>query len=506
MRVKAYIENLNGPVGGGTATLTILKPDSTDVTHSTGAGASSNGYVTSFDWEVPYNEPDGMYHLQVLWKNGTEVGFLDKTVKIYSESLDGDESPQESEPAKDYLTVHADYEGLIERGHSLNIQLNVTRWGEVVEGLNITMNFLDDTHHIIVYDNNETEISGQPAIQTTEVRSFQDNSYFEVTEDNGMYTVQINTVDLSPGNYTFEVYASKEGYEDAGAIFEFTIERMSVSTFLVAYTPNFIAINPLPSLSAFILTIGLIWLINMLLFSPVDADKFIDLYVYTNTGLGIDHVSFGSFETDEALMTGALAGISSLIAEATQTKTPPRVIEKEEFTIMIEYGEYIATSLFARIKTKSFDYRKISRDLKKLVHDFEEENKTALERWTGDLSKIEPLSKYILSGFHLKSSLYIADLKYDYGYSNYRKYNLLSAFLLLSDAFKVYCKKKQIEKADQTFLLLQKILLKMGMDNYTPLKVIRPILSYLDSEVANKAIKFALIRLISKYLALFKYS
>lgn len=507
MRVIAYIENQEGSVGGGAATLTILKPESTNVAHTSGAGAGSSGYVTFIDWNVPYNEVDGKYHLQVLWKNGTEVGFLDKTVKIHSESLDGEESPQEGEPAKNYLTVHANYEGLIERGHSLNIQLNVTRWGEVVKGLNITMNFLDETYNILVYDNDETESSGQSAIQTAELRSSsQDNQYFDVTEDNGIYNVQIKTVDLSPGNYTFEVYASKEGYMDTGSIFEFTVERMSVSTFFVVYTPNSIAINPLPSLSGFIIVIGLIWFINILLFSPVDAEKFIDLYVYTNTGLGIDHVSFGSFETDEALMTGALAGISSLIAEATQTQTPPRFIEKEEFTIMIEYGEYVAASLFARIKAKSFAHRKISRDLKRLVQNFEMENKTALERWTGDLSKIEPLSKYMLSEFNVTSSLYIADLKYDYGYSNYKKDNLLNAFLLLSDAFKAYCKKKQIDKADQTFLILQKILLKMDMYNYAPLKVIRPLLSYLDSEVATKSIKFALIRLVNKYLSLFRYS
>jgi len=500
MRVNAYVENLSGPVGGGTATLTVLKPDSTDVAHTKTSGADSNGRITFSDWEVPYNEPTGNYRLQVLWNNGTEVGFLDTIVKINSESLDGDESSQESGEAKNYLTVNADFEGIIERGHSLDIQINVTRWGNVVEGLNITLEFLDETYTITVYDeveSNELQVKQMGAVST-----FQEGSYFDVTENEGIYDIQIETT----GSYTFEVYASKEGFEDTGSIFEFTVEKMSVSTFFVAYSPKVVAFNPLPSLSVAILSIGIIMVINSLLFSPVDADKFIDLYVYTNTGLGIDHVSFGSFETDEALMTGALAGISSLIAEATQTKTPPKVIEKEEFTIIIEYGEFIAASLFARIKAKSFDYRKSSRDLKRLVQDFETENKAALERWTGDLSKIEPISKYILSEFNLKSSLYIADLKYDYGYSKYRKDNLLDAFLLLSDAFKAYCKKKQIEKADKTFLILQKILLKMDMDNYAPLKVIRPILSYLDSEVATKSIKFALIRLVSKYLALFNYS
>ncbi len=504
MRVNAYVENLSGPVGGGTATLTVLKPDSTDVAHTKTSGADSNGRITFSDWEVPYNEPTGNYRLQVLWNNGTEVGFLDTIVKINSESLDGDESSQESGEAKNYLTVNADFEGIIERGHSLDIQINVTRWGNVVEGLNITLEFLDETYTITVYD--EVESNELQVKQMGAVRTFQEGSYFDVTENEGIYDIQIETTNLAPGSYTFEVYASKEGFEDTGSIFEFTVEKMSVSTFFVAYSPKVVAFNPLPSLSVAILSIGIIMVINSLLFSPVDADKFIDLYVYTNTGLGIDHVSFGSFETDEALMTGALAGISSLIAEATQTKTPPKVIEKEEFTIIIEYGEFIAASLFARIKAKSFDYRKSSRDLKRLVQDFETENKAALERWTGDLSKIEPISKYILSEFNLKSSLYIADLKYDYGYSKYRKDNLLDAFLLLSDAFKAYCKKKQIEKADKTFLILQKILLKMDMDNYAPLKVIRPILSYLDSEVATKSIKFALIRLVSKYLALFNYS
>ena len=280
---------------------------------------------------------------------------------------------------------------------------------------------------------------------------------------------------------------------------------MSVSTFFIAYTPKIVAINPLPSLSVFLLSIGLVWFLNMLLFSPVDPNKFSALYVYTNTGLSIDHISFGSIETDETLMTGALAGISSLIAEATQTShTPPKIIEKEEFTISIEYGEYIAASIFAQVKAKSISHRKISRDLKRLVNKFESENKVPLENWTGDLSKIKPLSKYILSEFHLKSSVYLADLKYDYGVLNYEKKNLLNAFLLITDAFKTYCDKKQIEKTNQAFLLLQEILRKMG--NYAPFRIIEPISSYVDSKVKNRSFKIVFIRLISKYLSLFKHS
>jgi hypothetical protein len=502
MRVKAYLENLTGPVGGGTATLTVVKPDRTGVAHTTSGGANSNGKITFSDWEVPYNQPTGNYHLQVLWNNGTEVGFLDTIVKINSESLDGDESSQESGEAKNYLTVNADYDGIIERGHSVDIQLNVTRWGNVVEGLDITLKFLDETYIITV--NDDVESSELHVMQMSTVSTNQEDSYFDITENDGIYDIQIETANLSAGSYTFEVYASKEGFEDAGSIFEFTIERMSVSTFFVVYSPKVVSFNPLPSLSLFILSIGIIWLINLLLYSPIDSDKFIDLYVYTNTGLGIDHVSFGSFETDEALMTGALAGISSLIAEATQTKTPPKVIEKEEFTIIIEYGEFIAASLFAKVKAKSFAHRKISQDLKRLVKDFEGENKAALEHWTGDLSKIEPLSKYIISEFRLKPSMYLADLKYEYGVLNYEKKNLFNAFLLLVDAFKTYLENKNIEKSSQAFFLLEEILRKLV--NYAPFRIVRPFVDFMVTRVTNRSLKFALMRLISKYIELFKHS
>ncbi|WP_287585244.1 hypothetical protein [Candidatus Borrarchaeum sp.] len=501
MRVNAYIENLSGSVGGGTATLTVLKPDSTDVAHTKTSGADSNGRITFSDWEVPYNEPTGNYRLQVLWNNGTEVGFLDTIVKINSESLDGGESSQESGEAKNYLTVNADYEGILERGHSLDIQINVTRWGNVVEGLNITLKFLDETYTITVYDeveSNELQVNQMGAVST-----FQEGSYFDVTETEGIYDIQIETANLTPGSYTFEIYASKEGFEDTGSVFDFTVERMSVSTFFVAYSPKVVTFNPLPSLSVAILSIAFIMVINSLLFSPVDAEKFIDLYVYTNTGLGIDHVSFGSFETDEALMTGALAGISSLIAEATQTKTPPKVIEKEEFTIIIEYGEFIAASLFAKVKARSFAHRKISHDLRMLVKDFESENKDALEHWTGDLSKIEPLSKYIISGFRLKPSMYLTDLKYEYGVLNYEKKNLFNAFLLLVDAFKSYLENKNIEKANQAFFLLEEILRKLV--NYAPFTIIRPFANFMDTQT-NRSLKFALMRLISKYIELFRHS
>jgi hypothetical protein len=361
---------------------------------------------------------------------------------------------------------------------------------------------LDETYIITV--NDDVESSGLHVKQMSTVSTNQEDSYFDITENDGIYDVQIETINLSPGSYTFEVYASKEGFEDAGSIFEFTVERMSVSTFFVAYSPKIVAINPLPSLSVFILSIGIIWLINLLLYSPIDAAKFIDLYVYTNTGLGIDHVSFGSFETDEALMTGALAGISSLIAEATQTKTPPKVIEKEEFTIIIEYGEFIAASLFAKVKARSFAHRKVSHDLRRLVKDFESENKAALEHWTGDLSKIEPLSKYIISEFRLKPSMYLTDLKYEYGVLNYEKKNLFKAFLLLVDAFKSYLENKKIEKANQAFFLLEEILRKLV--NYAPFRIVRPFANFMDTQVTNTSIKFALMRLISKYIGLFKHS
>jgi hypothetical protein len=360
---------------------------------------------------------------------------------------------------------------------------------------------LDETYIITV--NDDVESSELHVKQMSAISTNQEDSYFDITENDGVYDVKIETVNLSPGSYTFEVYASKEGFEDAGSIFEFTVERMSVSTFFVAYSPKVVSFNPLPSISIFILSIGIIWLINLLLYSPIDADKFIDLYVYTNTGLGIDHVSFGSFETDEALMTGALAGISSLIAEATQTKTPPKVIEKEEFTIIIEYGEFIAASLFAKVKARSFAHRKISQDLRRLVKDFESENKTSLEHWTGDLSKIEPLSKYIISEFRLKPSMYLADLKYEYGVLNYEKKNLFNAFLLLADAFKTYLENKNIEKANQAYFLLEEILRKLV--NYAPFRIIRPLANFIDTRVTS-SLKFALMRLVSKYVELFKHS
>jgi len=203
-------------------------------------------------------------------------------------------------------------------------------------------------------------------------------------------------------------------------------------------------------------------------------------------------------------MTGALAGISSLIAEATQTKTPPKVIEKEEFTIIIEYGEFIAASLFAKVKARSFAHRKISHDLRRLVKDFEDENKTSLEHWTGDLSKIEPLSKYIISEFRLKPSVYLADLKYEYGVLNYEKKNLFNAFLLLADAFKTYLDNKNLEKANQAFFLLEEILRKIV--NYAPFRILRPITNYMDTKVTTRSLKFALMRLVSKYFELFKHS
>jgi hypothetical protein len=502
MRVKAYLENLTGPVGGGTATLTIVKPDWTGIAHTQSSGANSNGQITFADWEVPFNQATGNYHLQVLWINGTEVGFLDRTVKINSESQNGDKSSQSGDETKNYLTINADFDGIIERGHSLDVQLNVTRWGNVVEGLNITLKFLDETYVINV--NNEVESSKFHVNQQGEINKYQEDSYFDITENDGIYDVKIETANLEAGIYNFEVYASKEGYEDTGSVFEFSVEKMSIPTFLAVYSPKVVAINPLPSLSVFIISIGIIWLVNSLLYSPIEADKFIDLYVYTNTGLGIDHVSFGSFETDEALMTGALAGISSLIAEATQTKTPPKVIEKEEFTIIIEYGEFIAASLFAKVKAKSFAHRKISHDLTKLVKDFESENKETLESWTGDLSKIEPLSKYIISEFRLKPSVYLADLKYEYGVLNYEKKNLFKAFLLIFEAFRTYLENKKIEKANQAYFLLEEILRKLV--TYAPFTIIRSFANFMDTQVTNRSLKFALMRLVSKYVRLFRHS
>jgi len=120
------------------------------------------------------------------------------------------------------------------------------------------------------------------------------------------------------------------------------------------------------------------------------APKIRSIYLIYEDGTPIYFHVFDNMSSDPLLVSGALAGISTLIREITQTKNDLKKIDYGDGEILFEKGEKITMVVFTTLSTKEMR-NKIARTVKNI----EARYKDILENWDGDLSKFEGLQKDI---------------------------------------------------------------------------------------------------------------
>ena len=118
--------------------------------------------------------------------------------------------------------------------------------------------------------------------------------------------------------------------------------------------------------------------------------KIRSVYLIYEDGTPIYFHILDSMSSDPLLVSGALAGISTLIREITQTKNGLKKIDYGDGEIVFEKGEKITMAVFTTLSTEEMRNK-----IAKIVKKIEARYKDVLENWDGDLSKLGDLQKDI---------------------------------------------------------------------------------------------------------------
>lgn len=118
--------------------------------------------------------------------------------------------------------------------------------------------------------------------------------------------------------------------------------------------------------------------------------KIKSVYLIYEDGTPIYFHILDNISSDPLLVSGALAGISTLIREITQTKNGLKKIDYGDGEIVFEKGEKITMVVFTTLSTEEMRNK-----IAEIVNKIETHYKDVLGKWNGDLSKFEDLQKYI---------------------------------------------------------------------------------------------------------------
>ncbi|OYT27614.1 MAG: hypothetical protein B6U95_05740 [Thermofilum sp. ex4484_82] len=116
--------------------------------------------------------------------------------------------------------------------------------------------------------------------------------------------------------------------------------------------------------------------------------KIRSVYLIYEDGTPIYFHILDNMPSDPLLVSGALAGISTLIREITQTKSGLKRIDYGDGEIIFERGKKIIMAVFTTLLTEEMR-NKIAKAIKKIETRYED----ILENWNGDLSKFGDLRK-----------------------------------------------------------------------------------------------------------------
>ncbi|MHA1834878.1 MAG: hypothetical protein ACTSV7_12935 [Candidatus Baldrarchaeia archaeon] len=116
--------------------------------------------------------------------------------------------------------------------------------------------------------------------------------------------------------------------------------------------------------------------------------KIRSVYLIYEDGTPIYFHILDNMPSDPLLVSGALAGISTLIREITQTKNGLKRIDYGDGEIIFERGKKIIMAVFTTLLTEEMR-NKIAKAIKKIETRYED----ILENWNGDLSKFGDLRK-----------------------------------------------------------------------------------------------------------------
>jgi len=116
--------------------------------------------------------------------------------------------------------------------------------------------------------------------------------------------------------------------------------------------------------------------------------KIRSVYLIYEDGTPIYFHILDNMPSDPLLVSGALAGTSTLIREITQTKNGLKRIDYGDGEIIFERGKKIIMAVFTTLLTEEMR-NKIAKAIKKI----ETRYKDILENWNGDLSKFGDLQK-----------------------------------------------------------------------------------------------------------------
>ena len=115
------------------------------------------------------------------------------------------------------------------------------------------------------------------------------------------------------------------------------------------------------------------------------------IYLFMPNGTCIyDHPFKPEEEIEPQLVAGGLTGISGLIQEITKNKTKIKIVEQEEMTILLEYGNYLNIALMTEENLIT-----LRNKLKKLIEEVEDFYQEELETYSGNIGIFSKAGKFI---------------------------------------------------------------------------------------------------------------
>ncbi len=169
-------------------------------------------------------------------------------------------------------------------------------------------------------------------------------------------------------------------------------------------------------LNAFILVMLFAWMMAMKEFLVSKEKKWANslknIFVFNKSGVCLFNYSFedrelvrenaDETEFDEDLVSGALSGVITIIAEITHSKRQLRQIQKEEATLLFTYGKYHIVALIA-----SMDLPVLFKKIDEFSREFEQIFTKELKNFQGNVQRFEQARFLILKYFSQKYSEFL---------------------------------------------------------------------------------------------------
>ncbi len=123
------------------------------------------------------------------------------------------------------------------------------------------------------------------------------------------------------------------------------------------------------------------------------------VYVFMPNGICIFNQPFKSAsEVEPELVAGGLTGISSLVQELTRNETKVKIVEQENMTILLEYGEFVNGALITEENLVT-----LKEKLKRLIEEVEQTYQEELKHFVGNVDLFTNMNELIENIFSSES-------------------------------------------------------------------------------------------------------